>query len=86
MQVAGSFVHHAAEHFGEPMINAAKEAEKSSTAHYQVKMRHYKVSIMYLHINSRVGHKQTREAACNEKRNHAEGKKHGGRKMNVAFP
>ncbi len=54
------FVHVAAEHFREPVVNPCKHAEERRNTHYNVKVRYHEIGIVHLYIDGRVAQENTR--------------------------
>ena len=60
VQIAQFFVHHAAKHFGEPVVNARKGAEHRGYAHNNVEVGYHKIGVVQIHVQGAVGQNDAR--------------------------
>ena len=63
VQLAQGFIHHAPEHFREPIIRRRKNAEDRGHAHDQMKVSDHKVSIVQLNVEHRLRQERPAQTA-----------------------
>ena len=79
-----AFVHHAAEHLGEPVVGRGKHAEDRGHTHDQVEVANHKGGVMQRNVEHRLRQERTAESAGNEQGNESDGEQHGRLKTDRA--
>src|SRR5437870_13532689 len=75
MNLAQFFVHHPAEHLGEPIVDGGEQREDDPCDNV-MEMGDDKIRVVDEDINGRRGHEDPAETTDNEIRNESQGKKH----------
>src|SRR5947207_8813732 len=86
MHLAPLLVHKPGEHLGEPIVDAAKDAEHAAHEEHVVKVRDYEVGVVNEDIDRRGGHEDAAQAADDEHRHEGKRIEHGGGVLEVAAP
>src|SRR5207248_3198812 len=84
--LAPGFVHHAAEHLGEPKIDGGKNTEETAGEEHVMKMGDDKVGVMDEDIHRRGGHEDAAETADDEQGHEGEREQHRGGVLDVSVP
>ena len=79
-------IHHAPVHLGEPVVHARQHSEDGRQTHHHVEVGHYKVGVVYVHIQRRVGQDDPGQTAGHEGRYQTDRKQHGWSHADVSFP
>ena len=74
MPAAEALAHHAAKHFGKPIIGRGEYAEDRGHTHNQMEVTHHEVSIMQRYIQHRLRQERSAQSARHEQRDKADGK------------
>src|ERR1700730_13882615 len=86
VSLAPALIHHAAEHFGEPIIGRGEYAEDCGYAHDQMEMSDHKIGIVELNVENRLRQEGPAQSPGNKKRYETDGKQHGRVKAYSALP
>lgn len=86
VQVAQALVHHAAVHFGEPMVNPGEHSEDRRKTHYNVEVGHNEVGIVHVDVQCGVTQDDTRQTTGHKGAHQADGEQHGGSELDISFP
>src|SRR5580693_6916834 len=86
MPARHALVHHAPEHFGEPVVSRCENAEYGCDAHNQVEMTDHEIRVVQLNIENRLRQERAADSAGNEKGHKAESEQHGRREADVPAP
>lgn len=71
------FIHEAAEHLREPVINAREHPKEGRNTHHNVEVGHNKISVVHLDVNSGVTQEDTGQTTGNEHGHEPDGKQTG---------
>ena len=85
VQLAQRFVHHAPEHFREPIISRREDAEDRRDAHDQVEVSDHEICVVELNIEHGLRQERAAQTAGDEERNEADGVKHRGMEAYAAL-
>ena len=83
---AERFVVHPSAHFGEPIIEGAKEREENSSHDHVVKMRDHKVGVAQLPVKRRGGKHNSRQAGNQKLKEEGDTEKHGSFENDLPSP
>src|SRR5579872_6711968 len=86
MKVTEDGVHEAAEHLGEPVIDAGEHAEDGGDAHHEMEMRDDEIGIVEMDVDRGIAQVDTREAARDEQAYEPDRKEHSGGEADIAAP
>jgi hypothetical protein len=86
VQFAERFVVHSSAHFGEPIIEGAKERKEDSSDNDVVEMRNHKVRVAQLPVERRGGEHDSREARNQKLKQERNAEKHGSFENDLASP
>src|ERR1700675_2763663 len=85
VNLSQGLVHHASEHFGEPVIDGGEQREDNSR-HDVMEVGHDEVGVVDKNIDRRRGHEDAAKTANDEIGDEAEGEEHGRSKTNRPAP
>src|SRR5215471_8790006 len=72
VNLAEGLIHEATEHFGEPIVQAAKSRKQRRDRHHQVEMGDDEVSILKLNVRGRRAEEDSAQTAADEERHEAD--------------
>ena len=75
MQITQCFVHHAAIHSREPMINSGKHSKYGRSSHHNMEVRHHKISIVNVDIQGGISKNNSRQTTRDKSGNQSDSKK-----------
>ena len=61
MDFAKRFIHKAAKHLGEPMVNSGEHAKECRYTHHNVEVSHHKISVVQSNVKGGVTEENTRQ-------------------------
>ena len=80
------FVHHAAKHLREPMIDRSQYSHGRSREKYVMEMCHDKIRVVDKYIHRRGSHENARQTSNDEHRYECQCEKHGRGETNISAP
>src|SRR5579864_1865619 len=86
MPARHALTHHAAEHFGEPIVGRRENAENGCDAHNQMEMADHEIGVVQLNIENWLREEGAADSAGDEERNKPEGEQHGRSETNMPAP
>src|SRR5216683_2991954 len=86
VELGETLVHHAAEHFWEPIVGGGEDAEDGSDAHDQVKVSGDESGVVKWDIEHGLREEGAADSAGHEERHKAYGEQHGRCETNAAAP
>src|SRR5580658_4421467 len=86
MPARHALVHHAAEHFREPVVGGGKNPEDGSHTHDQMKVANDEIGVVQLNIEDGLSEKWSADSARDEQRNKSQSEQHGRGETNPSTP
>ena len=80
------FIHHAPEHFREPIIGCGKNAEDRRHAHDQMEVRDDEVRLVQVNVQHGLRQERAADSADNKQRNESDCKQHRRRETDLPSP
>src|SRR6266404_4690462 len=86
MKLAQTFVHHLAEHLGEPEIRTREHAENRRHSHNQMEVPDYEGGVVQRNVDRSLAEEETGDTARDEEGYEANSKEHRRGKANLSSP